>query len=118
MLANKPLLDDLGVVSSALPSLAQSFNLSNKQQENVVGVLYLGSATGSAFGGFLCDYLGRKSGILFTDVVFIVGSLVLAFASSVPTVIIGKELCHNMMLKNALVSFSCKFSNSAVSVYL
>lgn len=83
--------DDLGVVSNALPSLSQAFNLSQSQQENVVGVLYLGSALGSAFGGFLCDYLGRKSGIVFTDVVFMVGALVLAFANSVPTLIIGTE---------------------------
>jgi MFS family permease len=82
----------LGVVSSALPSLSQTFDLSHSQQENVVGVLYLGSAAGSAFGGFLCDYLGRKSGILFTDVVFMVGALLLAFANSVPTLIIGKRL--------------------------
>jgi len=79
---------DLGVVSNALPSLSQSFNLSQSQQENVVGVLYLGSTMGSAFGGFLCDYLGRKSGILFTDVVFMVGAMLLAFANSVPTLII------------------------------
>jgi MFS family permease len=81
----------LGVVSNALPSLSQSFNLSQSQQENVVGVLYLGSAMGSAFGGFLCDYLGRKSGILFTDVVFMVGATLLAFANSVPTLFIGTE---------------------------
>ncbi len=81
----------MGVVSNALPSLTQAFNLSQSQQENVVGVLYLGSALGSAFGGFLCDYLGRKSGIVFTDIVFMVGAMLLAFANSVPTLIIGTE---------------------------
>ena len=82
--------DDIGVVSNALPSLSQSFDLTNSQQETFVGVLYLGCTAGSAIGGFLCDYLGRKNGILVTDGIFVVGALVLAFSHSFPTLLAGE----------------------------
>lgn len=97
---------DLGVISSALPSLSQSFNLSNSQQENFVGVLYLGSAAGSAFGGFLCDYLGRKSGILLTDFIFMVGSLFLAFAHGVPILLIGRFIVGFAVSVSGIVDVS------------
>jgi SP family myo-inositol transporter-like MFS transporter 13 len=93
----------LGVVSSALPSLSQSFDLANSQQESFVGVLYLGSAAGSVFGGFLCDYLGRKSGILLTDVIFMVGSVLLAFAHSVPTLLIGETRTRTLLTISVLL---------------
>ena len=43
----------------------------------VVSILYVGGAVGALIGGSLCDRFGRKRTIIFTDIVFIVGALVL-----------------------------------------
>jgi len=43
----------------------------------VVSILYVGGAVGALIGGSLCDRFGRKRTIILTDIVFIVGALVL-----------------------------------------
>ena len=73
----------MGVVSGALPQLTVRFGLTESQQESVVGVLYLGGGVGAATGGPLCDVWGRRTTILLTDLVFVVGAVVLAASPSV-----------------------------------
>ena len=45
--------------------------------QKVVSILYVGGAVGALIGGSLCDRFGRKRTIILTDIVFIVGALVL-----------------------------------------
>jgi MFS family permease len=81
---------DMGVISGALPQLKQEFNLSERQQESVVGILYLGAGLGACFGGNICDKLGRRTGILSTDLIFIAGAAVLFYATSVDLLYFGR----------------------------
>lgn len=71
----------LAVMSPALPSLTHTFDLTPTKEENLVAILYLGSAIGGLLGGPLCDHLGRKKSILFTDITFIVGALLISIPS-------------------------------------
>lgn len=81
---------DMGVVSGALPQLKNSFDLTQSQQEMVVSFLYLGGGIGAAVGGSLCDSLGRKAGILITDVIFVIGAALLYFSWDLPSVLVGR----------------------------
>jgi len=81
---------DLGVVSAALPQLTIAFDLTDVQKEMVVSFLYTGAVIGAALGGTLCDISGRKTAILFTDIIFIIGSIILFLSESFETVLIGR----------------------------
>ena len=83
---------DMGVISGALPQLTVAFDLSEAKQEMVVSFLYIGCCIGATGGGYLCDKLGRKSMILVTDLVFVVGAFVLFWASSLSAVLAGRVL--------------------------
>lgn len=72
---------DLGVIAGALPLVTTDFDLSSRQQETLVAILYLGGGLGAAVGGALCDQMGRKQTILITDVIFFVGALMFGFAT-------------------------------------
>jgi MFS family permease len=81
---------DIGVIASALPQMTLDFDLSHRDQELVVSFLYLGGGIGAAVGGGLCDAFGRKRAIVLTDIVFLIGALVLYSAQSVSVVILGR----------------------------
>ena len=81
---------DLGAISGALPQLTSYFQLEDSQQEWIVSILYLGGGLGAAVGGTLCDQLGRKTSILGTDIVFMIGATWLYFANSYEHVLWGR----------------------------
>lgn len=83
---------DMGVVSGALPELKRSFALNDTQQEMIVSFLYLGCCIGSTIGGALCDWAGRKKSILFTDLIFVIGAIVLFKSSSISQLLIGRVI--------------------------
>lgn len=83
---------DMGVIAGALPQLTETFDLTNRQQELVVSILYLGGGVGAAVGGSLCDLVGRKSAILCTDVGFMVGAIILFVASHTSIVCLGRVI--------------------------
>ena len=81
---------DLGIISGALPQLKESLSLTDKQQEMVVSFLYLGGVLGATIGGVICDTFGRKNGILLTDIIFIIGGLLLSWAKSLRVILLGR----------------------------
>ena len=81
---------DLGAISGTLSQLTTTFDLNNSQKELIVSILYMGGTIGAACGGSVCDRIGRKTSILLTDIIFIIGSLWLYFSSSYEQVIIGR----------------------------
>ena len=83
---------DLGVISGALPQLAAALDLQSQQQELVVSVLYIGGGLGASAGGWLCDALGRRRAILYADVGFLLGGVVLATAPHLTAVVLGRLL--------------------------
>ena len=81
---------DLGVVAGALLQLKTHFSLGKTGGGLVVSMLLAGSVCGSLGGGVLTDFYGRKRAILITDVVFIVGSLLIAVAQTIEGVLLGR----------------------------
>ena len=49
-----------------------------------------GAIVGAAFGGWMNDKFGRKKSILFADILFIIGSLVMALAPNPWVIIVGR----------------------------
>ena len=53
------------------------FPLNERFDQKAVSILYIGGAIGACIGGSLCDRYGRKVTIMLTDIVFILGALLL-----------------------------------------
>jgi MFS family permease len=83
---------DMGVISVAMPQLVQHFSLSDRQQEAVVGILYLGGGVGAAAGGSMCDRFGRWTSIVITDILFLIGAAVLIYAPSLNVLYAGRVI--------------------------
>lgn len=81
---------DMGVISGSLPLLSLYFQLTPSQADWIVSLLYFGGGVGAATGGFITDWLGRKSAILITDVVFGIGAIILSSAYTVKSLMIGR----------------------------
>ncbi|HEY4777454.1 MAG TPA: MFS transporter, partial [Candidatus Acidoferrales bacterium] len=83
---------DTGVISGALIFVQKSFALSTFHQELVVSVVLVGAAVGSLGGGNLADHIGRKTNLLITSVIFILGAIICAAAGSEITLIVGRTI--------------------------
>jgi MFS family permease len=81
---------DLGCISGALPQIVSAFDLTERQSEFVVSSLYVGGGVGAAIGGSLCDAAGRRAAIFVTDVVFLLGAVILYFSPSLAVVLVGR----------------------------
>ena len=81
---------DTGVISGALLFIDKSFGLSNSTTEIIVSATLVGAIVGAAAGGRLADRLGRRRLMLGGACVFFVGSLLMAFAPSVPVLVAGR----------------------------
>lgn len=62
---------DQGVISGALPFIANEWNLSSHMQEMVVSSMMVGAATGAIIASFLAGGIGRKKSILIGAILFI-----------------------------------------------
>lgn len=61
-------------------------------QETIVSMALVGAMFGAAVGGWLNDAYGRKRTTLFADIVFAVGSVVMAAAPDPYVLIVGRFL--------------------------
>ena len=83
---------DTGVISGALLFIREALALSPTMQGVVVAIVLAGAAIGAAVAGALSDRLGRRRVILGAALLFIVGAVVSALASSVMGLIGGRLL--------------------------
>ena len=74
---------DIGVIAGALPFIGKEFGAGTVQQETVVSSLLWGAAIGSLGSGVLTRSIGRKHTLLAAALVFALGALLSAFATSV-----------------------------------
>jgi sugar porter (SP) family MFS transporter len=81
---------DTGVISGAQLFLKDDFILSTFALEVIVSGVLVGAATGSLLGGRLADIYGRRRLLLVTAVIFAVGALVCAAATSPAILIVGR----------------------------
>ncbi|XP_023739894.1 inositol transporter 1 isoform X2 [Lactuca sativa] len=86
---------DTGVISGALLYIRDDFKAvdqSSVLQETIVSMALLGAIIGAATGGWINDTHGRKSATLIADVIFAVGSFVMASAPDPYVLIFGRLL--------------------------
>ncbi|NXD66090.1 GTR10 protein, partial [Eolophus roseicapillus] len=99
---------ELGVISGALLQLQIDFHLSCFKQEVLVSALLIGALLASLVGGILIDRYGRRRAILVSNLVLLVGSLVLTLARSFLGLVIGRMT----------VGFAISVSSMACCIYV
>ncbi|KAG9141351.1 hypothetical protein Leryth_001809 [Lithospermum erythrorhizon] len=86
---------DTGVISGAVLYIRDEFeevDQSSFLQETIVSMALVGAMIGAAAGGWLNDIYGRKRATLSADVVFALGSIVMAAAPDPYVLIFGRLL--------------------------
>ncbi|XP_048332654.2 inositol transporter 1 isoform X3 [Ziziphus jujuba] len=87
--------DIYGVISGALLYIKDDFEAVSKSsflQETIVSMALVGAMIGAAAGGWINDAFGRKKATLLADVVFALGSAVMAAAPNPYILILGRLL--------------------------
>ena len=89
---------DTGVISGAQSFIFQTFNISGDSIEVsalkgfIVAVVPLGALLGAMASGICAQSLGRRRSLMCTALIFLVGTLIAAFAPTVHWVIVGRLL--------------------------
>ncbi|XP_019428866.1 PREDICTED: inositol transporter 1-like [Lupinus angustifolius] len=86
---------DTGVISGALLYIKDDFEVvrhSNFLQETIVSMAVAGAIVGAAGGGWINDAYGRKKATLIADIIFVLGSIVMAAAPDPYVLISGRLL--------------------------
>ena len=83
---------DIGVISGALPLIAEAFHASDLVQEMIVAAMMAGAAVGAIGGGWLSHRFGRRVTLLISGVIFVVGAVGCAVAMSANTLIVMRGL--------------------------
>lgn len=99
---------DTGVISGALLFINETWVLPDTLQGFLVSSVLIGAVIGSATNGILADIFGRKKIIMATAVIFILGSILCAFAPNV----------YVLILSRIFVGFAVGIVNFVVPLYL
>uniref|UniRef100_A0A8C0U7Q2 Solute carrier family 2, facilitated glucose transporter member 10 n=1 Tax=Cyanistes caeruleus TaxID=156563 RepID=A0A8C0U7Q2_CYACU len=99
---------ELGIISGALLQLQTDFQLSCFKQEVLVSAVLIGALLASLAGGILIDRHGRRRAILVSNLVLLVGSLILTLARSFTVLVIGRTT----------VGFAISVSSMACCIYV
>eukprot|EP01018_Ginkgo_biloba_P034287 Gb_16226 [translate_table: standard] len=86
---------DTGVISGALLYIRDDFksvDRNTRLQETIVSMAVAGCIIGAAFGGWFADRFGRKTTLLGSDVVFVLGAVLMSAAPGPPLLIAGRIL--------------------------
>ncbi|XP_071907085.1 probable polyol transporter 4 [Coffea arabica] len=83
---------DVGVMSGAILFIHQDLNITEVQEEILVGILSIVSIFGSLAGGRVSDAIGRKWAMGLAAVIFQAGAAVMAAAPSFEILMIGRIL--------------------------
>ncbi|NGX49207.1 MAG: putative metabolite transport protein CsbC [Candidatus Anoxychlamydiales bacterium] len=77
-------------ISGAILFLAKDFNLSTIAQEVIISVILIGALVGACFGGILTDRIGRKTTLLLTSIVFLIGIFIVMTADHITALVVGR----------------------------
>jgi sugar porter (SP) family MFS transporter len=81
------------VVIPQLQSPASSIQINEDQASWVASLSSLSTPIGCILGGYLSDRIGRKKTLILTEIPLILGWLIIAFASQIEMIYIGRLLC-------------------------
>ena len=99
---------DTGVISGALLFINETWDLTASAQGMIVSAVLIGAVIGAATNGILADIFGRKKIIMATAIIFILGSILCAFATN-SLVLIASRI---------FVGFAVGVVNFVVPLYL
>ena len=89
---------DVGIISGALPYLQATFKdaagqlLKPDQVSFVVAAFLLGTVFSTLFAGMLADWLGRRTIMLFSGILFVASVPMIALAHSYDALVLGRVL--------------------------
>ncbi|ASK62187.1 MFS transporter [Virgibacillus phasianinus] len=81
---------DMGVISGALLFIKDDIPLTSFTEGLVVSSMLIGAIFGSGFSGPLSDKFGRRKLVFSIAVVFVIGSLILAFSPNMGMLLAGR----------------------------
>lgn len=99
---------DTGVISGALLFINETWIMPDTLQGFLVSSVLIGAVIGAATNGVLADIFGRKKIIIATAVIFILGSIMCAFAPNI----------YILILSRIFVGFAVGIVNFVVPLYL
>jgi SP family myo-inositol transporter-like MFS transporter 13 len=83
---------DVGIIAGALPYLEATSGLNAGQLSIVVAAVLLGSVISTLFAGLLADWMGRKSLMALSGIMFVVSIPVIALAHGYGPLVLGRLL--------------------------
>src|SRR5579872_292525 len=83
---------DVGIIAGALPYLEATSNLTRSQLSTVVAAVLLGSVISTLFAGLLADWMGRRSLMALSGVMFVVSIPVIALSQGYSSLVLGRLL--------------------------
>lgn len=83
---------DVGIISGALPYLEATSGLSSGQLSFVVAAVLLGSVISTLFAGLLSDWLGRKTMMWLSGILFVISIPMIALAHGYWPLVAGRLL--------------------------
>ncbi len=81
---------DTGIISGALIFLQRSFELSTLAKEVVVSSVVLGALLGAIISGSVADRFGRRTMLIVSSLLFLLGTALATFASSLVYLVAGR----------------------------
>jgi MFS transporter, SP family, solute carrier family 2 (myo-inositol transporter), member 13 len=83
---------DVGIISGALPYLETTSNLNPNQLSFIVAAVLLGSVISTLFAGLLADWMGRRSLMIVSGVMFVVSIPTISLSHGYEPLILGRLL--------------------------
>ncbi len=83
---------DVGIIAGALPYLEATSGLNAGQLSIVVAAVLLGSVISTLFAGLLADWIGRKSLMALSGVMFVISIPTIALAHGYGPLVLGRLL--------------------------
>lgn len=83
---------DVGIIAGALPYLEATSSFTRNQLSTVVAAVLLGSVISTLFAGLLADWMGRRSLMALSGLMFVVSIPVIALSQGYSSLVLGRLL--------------------------
>ncbi len=83
---------DVGIISGALPYLEATSKLNAGQLSFIVAAVLLGSVVSTLFAGLLADWMGRRTMMTLSGILFVISIPMIALAQGYEALVLGRLL--------------------------